>query len=262
METIIYCLYKEGFSEIRYIGKTDNVPKRLKEHVRESLSGKHTAKCKWIKKVIESGGQIKIRIIKKVDVANWQNTEKQIIIACKKRGHRLLNLTDGGEGAGSGKNNIFYGVRLTGKLNGMYNKHHSNRSRILMSINHQDISGDKNPMWNRTHTKRVKAILRRKNLNRIMPLKIRKKIAKAMTGKRNHFYGKHHTKQSKIKIVKNKLKKVEKININTNKVIKVFPSLKSAQSSIAKGNVGDCCRGLQNTAGGFIWRYKKSILNK
>lgn len=257
VQEYIYCLYEEGKSEIRYIGKASNIIKRLKEHIRESMRGKLSPKCNWIRKVIERGGKIKIRIIKKVEASNWKDYEKSFISACRERRFRLLNIADGGDGFGSGDRNPMFGVRLKGKLNGMYNKRHTVDARRRMSINRPDVSGEKNPMWGKSHNERTRRLCRLATRKQKMTPKIKRKIANAMMGAKNHFYGKRHTESTKKMFAEIRYKKVEKLAIGGKIVLETFPSLRSAQASIVRGNVGDCCRGLQKTAGGFVWRYKK-----
>jgi hypothetical protein len=41
--------------------------------------------------------------------------------------------------------------------------------------------------------------------------------------------------------------------------IKEWESIKKAKEWLGKGDIRSCCRGKQNTAGNFIWKYKKDI---
>ena len=83
---------------------------------------------------------------------------------------------------------------------------------------------------------------------------IKDKISKKMMGENNPFYNKTHTKETREHLSRIKYKKVGKFDLKGN-LLGEFESLKSAQESMPIGNIGDCCRGLQRTAGGFVWKY-------
>lgn len=94
-----------------------------------------------------------------------------------------------------------------------------------------------------------------------------------------NFLGKHHSNESKIKIslaMKNRpswnkgKKRTYKHTINNAKshqkgviqldnkmsIINEFPSIKIATQTTQINNIGKCCRNIQKTAGGYIWKYK------
>jgi len=95
MINYIYGLYEIGKEEIKYIGKTNNIDKRLKEHIKDSLKNNSTPKQKWIKSIIDSGSNIDIKILKKVG-DNWENEEIDMISSYK-------NLTNVSKGEFGGK---------------------------------------------------------------------------------------------------------------------------------------------------------------
>jgi len=90
----IYGLYEIGKDDIRYIGKTNNPNKRLRDHKNDK---KYSYKSCWIKSVISNGGNIGLRIIKIVDHKKWKKYEIQIIQEMRSK-YDLVNLTDGGDG--------------------------------------------------------------------------------------------------------------------------------------------------------------------
>jgi hypothetical protein len=91
----IYGLYKIGKEdEIRYIGKSDNPKKRLRDH-RNSKDNSY--KSCWIKSVLKSGGDIGIKIIKVVDKNKWKECEIETIKEYNQI-YKLTNLTNGGDG--------------------------------------------------------------------------------------------------------------------------------------------------------------------
>jgi hypothetical protein len=91
----IYGLYEIGKEdEIRYIGKSDNPKKRLRDH-RNSKDNSY--KSCWIKSVLKSGGDIGIKIIKVVDKNKWKECEIETIKEYNQI-YKLTNLTNGGDG--------------------------------------------------------------------------------------------------------------------------------------------------------------------
>jgi hypothetical protein len=91
----IYGLYQIGKEyEIRYIGKSDNPKKRLRDH-RNSKDNSY--KSCWIKSVLKSGGDIGIKIIKAVDKNKWKEYEIETIKEYNQI-YKLTNLTNGGDG--------------------------------------------------------------------------------------------------------------------------------------------------------------------
>lgn len=135
-------------------------------------------------------------------------------------------------------------------------------------------------------------------LGAILSDETRRKMSKSRTGEKNHFYGKHHSKETK-KIISDKAKKrtrpeetkrktsetlkghivseetrkkisdkhskkpVVQLNQN-NDIMATYISIMEAhrQTGIRRAGISACCRHKQKTAGGFIWRYKEDETNK
>lgn len=101
METIyIYGLYVEN-ENIRYVGKTNNLKKRLYEHVNNSKN-KKTHKDNWIQKELKLGNEIKIKILEKVTLNNWQEKEQYWI-----QHYNLNHLTNHAKGGLGGRGKIY-----------------------------------------------------------------------------------------------------------------------------------------------------------
>lgn len=94
--TYIYGLYEVGKEEeIRYVGKSDNPIKRLKDHRNDKRATSY--KSCWVKNVLSRGNNIGIKILKAVDVNEWKKEEIKLIREMRVN-HKLVNLTDGGDG--------------------------------------------------------------------------------------------------------------------------------------------------------------------
>ena len=97
-KTAIYC-FAEHDGEVRYVGKTSNyLVERRKQHLSPSNLKKHRPICRWLKKRRAGDGFV-TRLIEYVPQSgDWAARERYWIAHYRKEGHRLLNLTDGGEG--------------------------------------------------------------------------------------------------------------------------------------------------------------------
>jgi hypothetical protein len=100
--TYIYGLYEVGKEdEIRYVGKTNNPIKRLRDHKNDKRLTSY--KSCWVKGVISKGGDIGIKILKIVSQDCWKEKEIETIKEYRDK-FKLVNLTDGGDGT---MNNIY-----------------------------------------------------------------------------------------------------------------------------------------------------------
>lgn len=97
-ELYIYCLYTEG-EEIKYIGKTDNLNKRLSEHVYRSKKNK-THKDRWIQKRLKENKEILIKLIEVCNENSWEDREKYWIKYYRNTENGITNHSDGGYSGG------------------------------------------------------------------------------------------------------------------------------------------------------------------
>lgn len=86
----IYALIDPRDNQVRYIGKTKNVEKRLKEHLNRSTI---TKKGSWIKSLKEQNLKPSIQIIDTTSNIDWITKEQYWIGMFS----NLLNMTNGGE---------------------------------------------------------------------------------------------------------------------------------------------------------------------
>lgn len=98
----IYGLFDPRTKECRYVGKSDDLDERLTQHLR---SKKSTHCGRWIRSMLAAGVEprmdaLSIAFAHKGE--SWQDLERGWISSMRRGGHRLTNLTDGGEGAPKG----------------------------------------------------------------------------------------------------------------------------------------------------------------
>jgi len=90
--------------EIRYVGQTvKTTARRLSEHKCDKRY--NTYKVNWLNKLDKLGilDNLKIELLEECDEIQLNEKEKYWIEKFKQNGNKLVNLTDGGDGIGSGK---------------------------------------------------------------------------------------------------------------------------------------------------------------
>lgn len=93
----IYILRHPLTNKIRYVGKTNNIKKRLKNHINATRRGVKSHKNNWIKGLLNEGLKPKMEVIDEIDSDNWVWLEQYWIAQFKAWGFNLTNMTDGGE---------------------------------------------------------------------------------------------------------------------------------------------------------------------
>jgi len=162
----IYGLKAKNSDEIKYIGLTTLlVQKRLSKHLNDK---KINHKTNWIKKIGKDNIEL---IIIEENIINFQllcEREIYYIAKYKAEGHKLTNITNGGEGT------LGRYVKLT--------QEHKDK----ISLNHADVSGDKNPMFGKTHTDEVKQILKDFHTGRTATPEMKLKMSEKKKGENNN----------------------------------------------------------------------------
>ncbi len=97
--TFIYGLFDPRDYRLRYIGKADNIQKRISKHITTAKHGQKTHKDDWVRLLLSQGLEPSIEILEEVSSDRWQEFEIAWIADCKRFGLDLTNNTSGGEGA-------------------------------------------------------------------------------------------------------------------------------------------------------------------
>lgn len=118
------------------------------------------------------------------------------------------------------------------------------------------------------HTDSTKQKISAKNKGRKWSEESKKRFSESrigqMCGERHHFYGKHHSKETRDKISKSLSgdncpyrKACVQLNLNDDTVIKTYNCIQTAtnETGIDRGHINACCIGYRKTAGGFRWIY-------
>jgi group I intron endonuclease len=94
-EVFIYALYDPRDGTLRYVGKSKNLARRMKNHRNEKGERR---KNRWFRLLISLGLEPKIAVLEQVPETTWQERECWWIKHFRENGCDLLNHTDGGEG--------------------------------------------------------------------------------------------------------------------------------------------------------------------
>lgn len=97
MTIYIYTLSHPETMEIRYVGKTNNLTTRYRDHL--ITKNKRTHTNNWIKSLQAQGLKPYIKVIEECTLDGWEEREIYWINYYKNVGYDLTNMTKGGEGS-------------------------------------------------------------------------------------------------------------------------------------------------------------------
>lgn len=153
MKTVFIYALCEPDGQVRYIGKTYDLRKRLNLHCgSRARVGQYRRAC-WIRNLFNRGLKPKMKILTIVDETNWEFWEKEYIKLYREIGFDLVNTSAGGEGGMQGRTHTpkaraIISAKLLGKR-----KSETHRTNISIGKkgkkSTQDIRGIKNPMYGR-----------------------------------------------------------------------------------------------------------------
>ena len=142
----IYSLKDPRDYQIKYIGKTIDVNRRLKEHTKPYNLKTNSLKNNWLKHIIGLGLYPIMEVLEKCDKSNWEERERYWICYYKELGFELKNMTNGGEGTDGAIMSDSFKLNLSkkrkGKNNPYYGKKHS--KEIIKKISEHS-KGRNNP---------------------------------------------------------------------------------------------------------------------
>lgn len=179
--SFIYALCDPDTNEVRYVGKSDSPQKRYREHLR--TDSKCTYCARWIQSLMRQGKRPHIQILEEV-TDNWVEREQWWIAEMRRRGARLTNLTDGGEGIVGYKYPLEIVERIAAKHRG---RTMSEEHRRIISRTHK---GQKRPTeWRKKMSDRRKGI--------VFTAEHRANISRGKMGHPAHNKGENSTREQK-----------------------------------------------------------------
>lgn len=171
MGIYIYTLSSPEDDVVRYIGYTNNINKRLKQHLKPGQLKSMTHKNHWIKNLLEKEVTPKIEILDEVDYLDYKYWEIFYINLFKTWNYNLVNGTLGGDGGNTiSKNhpNYLSIVKSRGRKGRVSNRKGINMSiiqknRISTSLNLAYKSGKKLPVVHTEKSKNLISVTQKEN---------------------------------------------------------------------------------------------------
>lgn len=247
-KVFIYVLIDPKTDEVRYVGKTNSLSKRLYNHISTARKNKSKShKNNWINGLLNESLSPKIEIIDEVPEDMWEIFEIYWIDQFRQWGFKLTNVCEGGEGAKTGKRkplskehrkSISDSVKQRAKENPLYNRGLGN-SRIYL---------DKYELYQ-------KYIIENLSLNKCS---VFFGVSKKTVFTNITEYGYKKDKKDWEHQLATQPKKIVLQYDKSGKLVKEWVGLSIIQEEIGvnKSNIANCCRGVVKSAGGFIWKYK------
>lgn len=130
-KVFIYCLKDPTTGDVRYIGKTDNVKKRLRAHLTSS-SKERNRLGNWLRSLSEPPVLVVLHEV--AENESWAEEERRYISCARALGVDLVNATDGGEGAPGRVVTSETRAVMRGSHLGVSNGPHSPATRAAMSV--------------------------------------------------------------------------------------------------------------------------------
>lgn len=128
--TNIYTLHEPN-GEIRYVGKTIlPIRLRLSRHISNAQKGTRSYCASWLRSLAKRGLEPEIRLLQVISGDKWADAEKYWISYFRQNGCRLVNLSDGGDGAPGYKHRPDSIAKMVASSTGF---RHSEESRAKMS---------------------------------------------------------------------------------------------------------------------------------
>lgn len=220
-------------------------------------------------------------------VLQWSNISDEHLKDLEKYWIKLLNThenpvhyneTPGGDGFSefTAQMRGYWGYRFTGSKNPMYGKHWSESEKeFRRQISLHPTEEDRRKMSEasikylntggrefiskalKEYYKTTKGILHKEKSSKLIRGKNNYFYGKHFYGEDNPNYGKHLSNKQKEKLSSARSKPVIQLDPLTKSVIGKYEGIRSAHyiTGCSEYGIGACCRGVQNTAGGYAWKF-------
>ena len=123
----IYSLKDPSTYQVKFIGKTIDVKRRLKEHTKPYNLKTNSLKNNWLKHIIGLGLYPIMEILDECDKSNWEERERYWINYYRELGFDLKNMTNDGEGTDGAIRSEHFKVNLSKKRKGINNPYYGKK---------------------------------------------------------------------------------------------------------------------------------------
>jgi hypothetical protein len=260
----IYKLIDPITNEIRYVGKTTNIARRLQAHITRSKNNKYHTAC-WVQSLVKRGLRPLIEKIEECTEDNWQERERYWIKEYRKI-YNLTNTLDGGEGCAT-----------YGRLGKPWTDEHrvnNRKSRLGVSVKHTPKGNANRKKGVRKYFDSIKKCVLQYDLNGNFIKKwasavdaanelglnhsnITRACKKSNTTSNGFMWAYEDIKVSKHEKTKHSEKSVLQFT-KCGKLLCEYDSLTCAynKTGVRITNISNCLTNRSKTAGGYQWKYK------
>lgn len=195
----IYGLVDPRTEQVRYIGQTKDIKRRLRNHLNDAKRGVRSHKFSWIRKLITSGVKPKITVIEKCNGSIADEREQYWISYYREKEVGLTNQTDGGFGVRgyvrTDEEKRTISKRMKGNKHGLGNVHTEEykreaskrlKGRVFTDEHKRKIkeAAQKRTEYPPLSDEHKQALLNA-NLGKVMSEEAKRKIGKTLKGNQN-----------------------------------------------------------------------------
>lgn len=180
----IYALCEPDSLIVRYVGKTTDAARRLRQHLRISVK-KKTYLGNWLRRVQSEGDLPRMEILRVSSRETWKEDEKACIQLAEEIGFSLVNTAEGGFGGNGLKGPQHYNFGKRGSQCPRFGQKHSEETKALIGLQSR---GRKHPPRTAEHSKAISEALRKRyGTNKVPELRPRRSRPAFSAGERIEF---------------------------------------------------------------------------
>lgn len=225
MKIFIYGLIDPRNGEIKYVGKTNNIKKRIREHIRDE---ENNLKYAWIKSLKKINLEPEVLVLEETNIEHSNFWEIFWISQCKTWGFELKNMTNGGDGS--------YGIIPWNKGKKGIFKHSEESKKLMSDWRKVNTVGEKNGFFGKKHSEESK----------------RKQREKTSLRKWSEEFKENRRGEKSINC-----KKVYQYDLYGNLIREYNFGKETKEFGFEPNIVSKVCRGINKTHKGYIFSFEK-----
>ena len=257
-ETYIYKISDEN-GNVRYIGKSNNPRRRLYQHTKD----RHNLhKFNWLKSIINRGQKPVLEIIEKVSVTLWKEREIYWIAKYREDGHKLLNMTIGGDGAEGMKHSEESRKKMSQSKKGL-KLSDDHKQKISQSLLDKSLDSDYVKFQPKVYILEKDDLYQRYIVENLSMPKLSEYYNCSEKTIFTNLKEQGILKDERVwkkQCASNPTKTVLQFDLS-GQLLKEWKSVREASDFYQNTNIASCCRDKAVTTGGFIWRYKDEFID-